>query len=167
MKPIKSHVRSFRPLSVLEAKLGLIESITLLYPQLEGIKLGDSFKCPLFCHQSNDSRKMKVGVDRRTRKPYWICAAGCRGRDRKRTLEFWQEALFTCAPEEAHAVYAHMAAVPYSNRRKALMRELPWHYRTKEDFADSLSDEEMMFFEWGWDLARIVSKNENMKAISK
>ena len=167
MKPIKSHVRSFKPLSALEAKLGLIESITLLYPQLEGIKLGDSFKCPLFIHPTGDNRKMKVGVDRRTRKTYWVCGAGCRGRDRKRTLEFWQEALFTCTPEEAHAVYAHMATAPYSNRRKALMRELPWHYRTKEDFADSLSNEELMFFEWGFNLGQHASHNKNRKVFGQ
>jgi hypothetical protein len=79
----------------LEAKCGLVEVITLLYPHLEGEVAidGESFACPLPMHLDGDPRTVKVTPGRKWDKPYWKCQAGCckdKGND---TIDFLRSAL--------------------------------------------------------------------------
>jgi hypothetical protein len=110
----------------LEAKFGLVDVITLLYPHLEGEVAigGESFPCPLPMHLASDPRKVTVTPGHKWDKPYWKCGAGCckdKGND---TIDFIRSAL-GIPFKKAISLWARLAAVSPEKRRGVLKKHCP------------------------------------------
>lgn len=107
----------------LEAKCGLVEVITLLYPHLEGEVAigGEAFPCPLPMHLDGDTRTVKVTPGRKWDKPFWKCGAGCckdKGND---TIDFIRSALGIPFPK-AISLWAKLATAPIEKRLEVLRK---------------------------------------------
>jgi hypothetical protein len=110
----------------LEAKCGLVDVITLLYPHLEGEVAigGEAFPCPLPMHLASDPRKVTVTPGHKWDKPYWKCGAGCckdKGND---TIDFIRSAL-GIPFKNAISLWARLAAVSPEKRRGVLKKHCP------------------------------------------
>ena len=115
----------------LEAKCGLIEVITLLYPHLEGEVAigGEPFPCPLPMHLSGDPRTVKVIQGRKVDKTYWRCGAGCCKDKHNDTIDFIRSALGISFPK-AISLWAKLATASPEKRREVLRKSYP-HFFSK------------------------------------
>ena len=112
--------------SQLEAKCGLVDVITLLYPHLEGEVAigGEAFPCPLPSHLDSDPRTVKVTQGRKVNKPYWKCGAGCCKDKHNDTLDFIRSALGIQFPK-AISLWAKLATAPPEKRREVIRKSYP------------------------------------------
>lgn len=115
--------------SQLEAKCGLVEVITLIYPHLEGEVAigGEAFPCPLPMHLASDPRKVTVTPGHKWDKPYWRCGAGCckdKGND---TIDFIRSAL-GIPFSKAISLWAKLATSSPSKRKPVIRAAYPSFY---------------------------------------